>query len=252
MENKEDWQKLQQWEKQQKDEQIKKYGIDFNTIDIKDNKKVNFISKGLNFTIKTIKKAGIISLIIFLIVVAFYMYFIFKYVDSKSNFDPEELLSKQYNQELITLLEETDKRGNGKYVFACKDNSEIIFTAFKNNRSLKEDYLDNCQKYYFEKWESNHKQDFIVKEETLDGILEYAMYFDAKCYEDISKGVKEIKEFIDSCNGNYNVAWSVFITINNNRNNMILPFDNIDKLSMNLDDIIKKAEDSYNAIKDIK
>ena len=238
--NQKDWEELQIWEDSRKIEEKEKYGIELDKANTKSQKRINFISKGLNFIIKAIKKAGIVSVIIFAIIVIFIVNLVFTSINERSNFDVEELISKQYHQELIPILKEMDKRGNGKYIFACKDNPQIVFSAQKDKRSLKEDYLDNCHKYYFDKWDSDYKKDFIIDEKTVDGMLEYDMLFEINTDEDIERAVKEIKAFIASCDGHFSVAWDVFLVKGNYKT---LFCDNEEKLLIDDEEMIKNIKE---------
>ena len=57
-----------------------------------------------------------------------------------------------YNKHIETVSSNTDEDGNGSYKLTVKENPEIIFNVFVNWSEMQEDYSDQCQKYYFNKW----------------------------------------------------------------------------------------------------
>ena len=91
------------------------------------------------------------------------------------------------------------------------DNNEIQFTAIRRFGNLSEDYMDNCHKYYFDKWENESKSNFVVNENRTGDILEYDTYIKINTYEDLDKAMKNINDFVSYCGKNFSASWRIYL-----------------------------------------
>ena len=110
----------------------------------------------------------------------------------------------------------------------------------KNKGNLKEDYIARRQKYYFDKWESETKEKFIVKEDVNDTILKFETYIEINNYDEIISAVKSINEFSEFCNNKKDFAyWNIFIKYEK------IIIDPYTSPSTTEEDAIKNAQDQF-------
>ncbi len=215
MGSKEEWKELEEWDEKRKENYKAQYG--FNYEDIKHGKR-----KGIDNFTKFLKAIGIsykvFAIIVFsvaFVLVAIFLYF--KYISIKNmvDIDIEEIIEGMYNINIENISKDIDKNKNGKYYFKAKENN-IKFVVIKNFGGLSEDYIDNCQKYFFNNWNSKSKESFKVTEE-YDEILNYAMYIEINNYDELISGTEKIIEFSDFCKFNQFFAFDIYLKYNEKR-----------------------------------
>lgn len=212
MGNKEDWEELEKWEESRKQEQKEKFRLDFSEIQKnKEHKGVNTVVKGMKIAGKTIKIGGIITAIIIIAIVILIFDLIISNINSKTNVNPEKTIESMYNTKIDLVNKDIDEKENGRYTFKMSDNNEIQFTAIRRFGNLSEDYMDNCHKYYFDKWENESKSNFVVNENRTGDILEYDTYIKINTYEDLDKAMKNINDFVSYCGKNFSASWRIYL-----------------------------------------
>ena len=191
MGNKEDWEELENWNKNKELETKDKYGVDINNIKV-DTEKVYKFSGILN---KITKKVYIIMCIFFALIVIFAIgLFAYNYKKLNDSLDVDVLKEiKTYNGlEFEIERQETDEKGNGKYYLMCKKEPNIKCLAIKDGGRLIEDCSDNVYKYYFENWENNYKENFNVEEyRDENGLLNYSLWIEVNDFLKIDEVIEE-------------------------------------------------------------
>ena len=213
MENKKDWEELEKWSKNQEDKRVKDYGIDISNVDW--NKRTKRMGIFAKFTNGIYKLVVFVSLsIVFLLIAVVLLWSYSKFEEFGRNFDAGDIkknMEDMYCQKLITVSEETDEKGNGKYIFALKKNKNITFTAFKDGRNSSEDFLANSHKYFFDAWDSKYKDSFTVNEEMSNGLLKYSMYIEISGYKDIDAAMEKFNAFVKYCDFDIYYMWNMYL-----------------------------------------
>ncbi len=241
--NENDWKKIDEWNEKRKQDEKEKFGVNFAEIDSKRRHKgVNKIVKGMKIAGKTIKFGGIITIIIVIAIVVLILGLIISNINARTNVKAEKTIEEMYNTKIDLVSKEVDDKENGKYFFKVSNNSEIQFIAIKKYGNLSEDYLDNCHKYYFEKWQSKEKEIFIVNQNKIGDVLDYDTYIIINTYEELEDAMKNINNFVDFCGENFSTAWRIYIK---KGNYMIYPYQS---RGMTKEEATEKAEELYKNI----
>ena len=98
------------------------------------------------------------------------------------------------------------------------------------------------QKYYFDKWESETKENFKIIEKEENTILNYETYIEIDNYEELIKAVESINEFYEYSKQMLFASWNVYIKYNNNR---IYPYTSS---SNNTEDAMNNAKQQFENI----
>ena len=243
MSNESDWKEIEKWAKEKKEAEVEKVGFDINQIDTSKNSKaikgINIITKGMSITAKII----FVSMIIFFILALVYVYFWTKPSFERLDVDIEGAISGKHQIELITVSKNTDKKGNGTYIFSVKGHEDIQFNATKRYGEMKENYDAICLKYCFDKWNSESKKRFKLEERIENEMAFYDAYIEIKDENEIESTVKIMYDFILSTNGMFSPSWSFYIKYGEYR---IYPFY---KTNMGLEEAIEEAKIRYKNFK---
>ena len=240
MGNKEDWETLEKWNENRIQQEKEKYKIDYNKINVKkENKKVDNLVNSLNITGKTFKIFAIIVFIIGILSVLLMLYINFHNIKKNTDFSIIESIENMYNIKTKIISQNNNEKGNGIYRLELKDNSEIKFTAIQAHKKGKEDFLDNCHKYYFDKWNSPNKKYFIINENIEDEILNYATYIEINSYEDLEKSTNMIIEFSEFCESKFYPSWDIYLKKDDKR---IYPYT---QTGLSKEDVINRAKEQY-------
>lgn len=218
MKEKDDWKELEEWEQNRRANEKDKYGI--NIQDIKPQK-IKWIDK----IVKVLRSIGIVYVIIAtiifilaLIAVGLYLYAKFSSIKSQLDIDLIGTIESMYNIKTDIVSQDTDDRGNGKYTIKLKDSDiNLTFNAIKDHGNFNEDYVDNCQKYYFDKWQSKTKENFKVGERVDGSFLSYENFIEINNYDELISAVNSINEFYEYSKNNLFAGWDVYIKYNNSR-----------------------------------
>lgn len=241
MKNNEDWEELEKWSKKQEDKYIKDYGVDISKVNLnKQTKRMNIFAKFVGAIYKLIKYSFITIVILAFCGGLGYAYMQFDNFGRLFDVgDVEKNIKKEYNIKIREISKETDEKGNGKYVFTLKDNKNIIFTAFKNGANSSNDLMENCHKYYFEKWDSQYKDSFKINEEINNDLLSYSTYIEINCYQDIDNAMNKMNEFVEYSKEYFYPMWKIYLKKDNL---VIYPYTMLDILP---EEAIREAKRVY-------
>ena len=219
MENKNDWDELEKWQKRKEAEEIEKYGMKISEDDkIKGRKKVEKLSKNIRKIGISLRTLGIIILIIVCLIVGFVLYLINYNIQNRTNINAKKTVETMYNIKVKTIDEQLNEHKNkGKYIFETKEEPIIRFVAIKEYGSLKEDYNKKAKKYYYEKWNNENKKYFKINESEENGLLSYEIYVDLNDFDNFDDAVNKIIEFANFCGDNFEPWWNIYIKDNENR-----------------------------------
>lgn len=210
MGKKEDWEELEKWNNKriQLESLNNPYAEDID-MDAQNKKVDRFINR-----LKVTGKVTMAFLILVLLLIIFIIGVVWDLVFAdmmKGGIEPKEAIEGMYNTSVKLVYKDVDRKKDGKYIFKLSDNPEITFTVVKKYKSLSEDYADNCHKYYFEKWTSEKKKNFVVTENKDKGILEYNTYIEINTYEDLENGISAICDFIDYSGSAFFPSWEIYL-----------------------------------------
>ena len=120
MKNDKDWEELEKWTEKKKQEDVEKFGVDFDAINIeKQNKKMSKVANVMdNATMVAIAILTIIgALIIFIIVFLMHMQF----YNLRQRYDADiNTIFDMYNIKVKLVSKDVDKEGNGRYIYKLK------------------------------------------------------------------------------------------------------------------------------------
>ena len=199
MENKGDWEELEKWQETEKQKRIEKYKIDFSDPnEIKKGKQnVDNFSKYLNKTLKII--LIVISVIaIFMVFIIFtHISVIFSNAKRRTNADINTVI-EQYGTDIKVVSKDIDENENGKYILTPKNNKDIQFTVIKKWGALHDDFKANLQKYIFNSWQSNIKEQIQTEESISEnGLLQYENYIVVNEIEKLNEGTEALISFLE-------------------------------------------------------
>lgn len=236
-----DWKEIDEWNEKRKQEEKEKFGVNF--AEMKNNHtKVDKMVKGMKIAGKTMKIGWIITIIIIIAIVILIFDLIISNINARTNVKAEKTIEDMYNTKIELISKDIDEKENGKYFFKVVDKDEIQFIAIRKYGNLSEDYLDNCHKYYFEKWQDKGKEKFIVNESKLGDVLVYDTYIIINTYQELEDAMKNINSFVDFCGENFSPAWKIYLK---KGDYTIYPYQNS---GMTKEEAIKKAEELYENI----
>ena len=240
MGNKEDWEEIDSWKETKKQEELDKYGLSFEDVHVGKKKRIDRFASFLKAVGVSYVVFATIIFSIAIIVVGIYLYV--KYMDIKSQVDIDlvDTIQSMYNIKIDIISQDTDNKGNGKYVIKLKNSDvDIIFNAVKDKGSLKEDYIARSQKYYFDRWESKAKENFKIVEKEENDILNYETYIEIDNYDELIKAVESINEFFEYSRQKLFAAWNVYIKYGK------IIIDPYTSSSDTKEDAIKNAQDQF-------
>lgn len=213
MSKKDDWKELEFWDESRKETEKEKYGYIQNySENEQQRKKVDKVVQGMKVTGKTLKFVFFIIVAIIIGIVALLLYINISNMNFRKNIDVIQTMETMYQIEIDTVSKNVDEENNGTYYLQLKNNPEIKFIATKEKSVMKEDFLANCHKYYFEHWNSPNKKYFEIVEEEKNGFLNYETYIEIDNYDDIEPMVKIINEFMNFSSDMYSsCAWKIYL-----------------------------------------
>ena len=255
--DKKDLEELEKWKKQ-KMNYVETYGIDI-FHKKKKTKKAKIAERLFKLTYKIAKTLLIILAFLIIILTFAILFWYYNYIYERLHAQPIKVLSGMYNKHIETVSSNTDEDGNGSYKLTVKENSEIIFNVFVNWSEMQEDYSDQCQKYYFNKWQNSEKSKLITEETyNENGILTYSQYIEVQTEEEVQNAVNLLYAFIESTENMFFPDWNLYLKVENQR---IYPFystnytkeqaleyskEQFNKIMSNLGEVQKESEELQN------
>lgn len=243
MNNEREWKELEEWKQMREIEEKEKWGMPYESLDIKSGtKKVDKIVKGIRVTggVFIIFMTLIVALGIFMVITIFTIPF--STIKSRTNIDVIKTIENMYSVKVNIISKNVDENENGIYKLELNNNKRIQFIAIKNFGSLKEDFSDNCHKYYFEKWESDKKNSFIISEKRLEEMLEYDTYIKIDTYKELERAMDIINEFVEYCKDDFKANWKIYLM---KGDYIIYPYQ---QDGMTKEDATKKAKEIFENI----
>ncbi len=235
MDKKNDWDELEQWNSLREEEQKNRFGK--YPEEFKKNKKIDKVTKGMDITLKIIRGIFFAIITIALLIYVWYV------VGQKANTDPVGKIEDLYKVKSEIIDKNLDKNGSGTYKLETKGTDNIQFIVLKQGTTLKDDFSDNCQKYYFDLWNSPKKELFTVNE-TYDGeILNYETYIEVNNEDEIEKGVEALSDLTEFCgNQDFYQTWNIYLKIGEKR---IYPYM---QSGLSREEIVNKTLEKFNEI----
>lgn len=213
MDNKNDWEELEAWDSQRAQEQKSRFGE--YPQGFRKNKKIDKITKGMDISLKVIRG-------IFFTIIAF-AFLVYVLYTMSLKVSPTGQIEDLYKVKVKIVSKNVDKNGSGTYTLELKNNKDINFTVVKHGQSLIDDFSDNCQKYYFNTWDSHKKELFTVKESYSDELLSYETYIEINNEEELKTGVDAINDLVEFCgNENFYPTWNMYLSYEGHR---IYPYE---------------------------
>lgn len=232
--DKKDEEEIKKWQSQNMN-YIETYGVDI----FKTKKQSKIATKLFNLFNKITKALLIIFAIFIVVFMGWLLISKWAYIESQVHIDPVKTIKQMYNQKIKVISKDLDENRNGKYILQTKESPEIEFMAITEWTTMKNDYSDRCQKYYFDRWKDENKNKIITEERYEDGLLKYNQYIEVSDYEQIEENIKIIYKFIQYASENFFPDWEV--SLKTPKGN-IYPFD---RLNMKLEDAINTAKKDY-------
>ena len=233
MDKKNDWEELEQWNELREEERKNRFGE--YPEGFQKNKKIDRLAKSMDITIKVIR--GIFFAIIALALLAYILYM----VDQKV--DVEGTIENLYKVKTEIVDKNLDKNGSGTYKLETKGKDNIRFTVIKQGTMLKDDFSDNCQKYYFDLWNSPKKELFTVNENYDGEILNYETYIEVNNEDEIEKGVEALSDLTEFCgNQDFYQTWNIYLCVKGKR---IYPYM---QSGLSREEIVNKTLEKFNEI----
>ena len=157
--------------------------------------------------------------------------------------DVEGTIENLYKVKTEIVDKNLDKNGSGTYKLETKGKDNIRFTVIKQGTMLKDDFSDNCQKYYFDLWDSPKKELFTVNETYNGEILNYETYIEVNNEDEIEEGVEALSDLTEFCgNQDFYQTWNIYLKIGEKR---IYPYM---QSGLSREEIVNKTLEEFNEI----
>lgn len=243
MNNKKDWEKIEREKKIRDISIIQKYGFDINAYTEK-----TFSKESLE---KRKKRSFLIKLLIILLIFLTIILQINSVNMKMKAVAKERIINDMrniYNDEVKFISDKTYWRGNGFYILETNDVPNIQMHVVVNGEDISNDFNERYYKYYFEKWENENKNKFIVNETYEDytyktktmknWLLNYYTYIEVSNYEEMMEATEYIISFIEYIQ-NRKVLLRSYIKV---KDELIIPHGTIDESN---EEIRESAKNQY-------
>lgn len=196
MNNKSDWDELEKWNQNRIEDEKEKLGFEARKDWLKGIKKQDKIRKIIKYSV----------IVIIIVIVLTYLFISYKDKRIKESIN---VMEGYYNTNNKSEIEITEKKigisGNGFYTYYSKDTPNIEIHAFRQGNTVESDVSSRFHKYFFEKWEDNEKDKFVVVENYKDckyrlttrknWLLEYQTYIEVNNYDEMLAATETIIRF---------------------------------------------------------
>ena len=216
--DKKDEQELKEW-KEKNLNYIENYGIDI----FKDGKKKRKIEKIIDIVNRIIKCILIIFALLIVLFTAFLLIYRWAIINNKLHINPKETVENMYKIKLNEVYSSIDSNQNGVYIFELKDIKEIRFNVKVEWAEMNEDYADNCQKYFYDKWENANKSIINTNSSYYeDTILKYEQFIQISDYIDLENAVRLMYDLVEFAKDKFSPDWELYLKVG--ENSRIYPF----------------------------
>lgn len=245
MGNKEDWEKIEKWNKLREEELKKQYGgIDVIELQKKSEKSEKIIKKTNKIGGKIAKVIAIfyIIFIILLLIIGMSVYIMkLEEIQNEVNVDVTKTLGQWRNMDFKIIAEEIDDKGNGTLQLETNGKIQIKFDVIKQFGGFEHNYDDECLKYFFEKWDSKLKNIFNVETGTKEnGLEKYVIYANIEKISQIDQVAEAYKELKQLSGEYFDEYWPIELRNDEYKENLVTVFGNAE-----LEEITDTAKRNY-------
>lgn len=210
MGTKEEWNEIEKKYMSREEEIKQEYGTDITKMEETNKKSLKRIDK-LTHILTIVGKIFLIIMIILVIFIILIVWSIWKYNKDQVDIDAIKTIESMYNKKFDIISKEIDNNDNEIYKMRTKGQEKIEFTIIKKNRTCNDDYTNNCLKYYFERWNSESKKNFISEESENQGLIKYNIYAKIENLNQIDDVVNKYNEFKEYAKEYYYEDWGIWI-----------------------------------------
>ena len=218
MGNKEEWEELEKWQKEQELKEQQTYKVYTKTFNEKNVKGAKTFSRIFNLVTKSISITALIIMTIIITIAALFIYYLFKRV---APVNTTKHLTQIYSGEKFEIVEDySNTNGKGWYVLSPKSNRNIQFKAYNGGSGVKDDYSAQRLKYYIENCEDKTLlEHFKIEEKTEiyknEELLQYNMGIEINDYNELEEKVKKIYKLVKYLNSKDKRMYESVTIINN-------------------------------------
>lgn len=220
-----EWKEIEKDNKKRKSNIIGEYGFD-----IEEYTKKKLSEESQEKEKKRNKKIKIIVILVIILIILLQVNSISK--QGKARVEEKlinEIKNTSFNEAVEIVSEQTYWKGRGFYKLRVKDTPDIEYNAVVTGDNFNEtgyssDFQSRYYKYYFEKWENEHKYKFIpneVYEDCSYGIitkknwrLTFYTYIEVNNYEEMIEAAEDINKLLEFI-GNRKISVSSYIKVEN-------------------------------------
>ena len=225
MVDKNDWKEIEEDDKKRKSNIVGECGFD-----IEEYTKKKLSKESLEKEKKRNKRIKIV--IVLVIILGIFLQINSISMQGKSRIEEKlinEIKNSYYNEDIEIVTEQTYWKGRGFYQLRVKDIPDIVYNAVVTGDNFNEtgyssDFQSRYYKYYFEKWEDEHKYKFIpneVYEDCSYGIitkknwrLTFYTYIEVNNYEEMLEATEDIIRLLEFI-GNRKISVASYIKVGN-------------------------------------
>ena len=195
MGDKEEWEELEKWQKEQEIKEQQKQKVYTRTFNEKNLEKAKIFSKIFNFATKSISITALITMVTIIIIAALFVYYLFS---TAAPINTTKYLSQVYQGEKFEIIENSSNTiGSGWYRISPKSNKNIQFKAYNSGSGVKDDYSAQRLKYYIENCEDKTLLEEFKKEEKTEKykneeLLQYNMSIEINDYNELEEKVQKV------------------------------------------------------------
>lgn len=221
MENKKDWEELEEWQMDQELKNISNKKSYAEPFDKKNIKGAEIFSKIFNFIAKSISITTVTIIIAVIAIAVLFVYTSFATVAPKNTV---KYLKQVYGGEKFKIVENySNNNGKGLYLLSPKSNKNIKFKAYNNANGIHDDYSAQRLKYYIDNCEDrNLIEGFNIEEtkETYENeeFLQYNMNIELNNYNELSEKVQKVYQLVKYLNSRDNKMFESISIINKDIN----------------------------------
>lgn len=232
MDNKEDWEELEKWNKAREQKLKEQYkGVDVVKLQEESKKSEKLIKKANKIGGKVGKVIAVfyIIFIILLIIIGTTLYISkLEEIKNKVNVDVVKTLGQWRNMEFKVISEKLDSKGNGTLHLETKGKIKIKFDAIKKFGDFEHNYDDESLKYFFEKLDSKSKAIFNVETGTKEnGLEQYVIYANIDKLSQIDQVAEAYTELKELAGEYFDEYWPIELRNDEYKGNFITGFGDI-------------------------
>ena len=219
MADKQEWEELEKWYREKQEKNREEYGFDKSVLEEKKP-----LKESVRTTMHSVVEMKNIVWIILVVLCCILIFFILNRLYFATHKTDEqrviETAKSLYGVDCSIVKKEELAEEKDKYTLQVNNQPEVIFQCVKTGGGYAFDYTSYSHQRYFEQWESEKKEQFVVEEDTTtDGLLEYRTYIPITVsdFYNIESKVRDIGEFVEYAGENYSPFWNVYLEYEKSR-----------------------------------